>query len=105
MGRQRSLDLFRPVKPGLDQAADNKFDINTGNNMADKDSNKEAADYGIGVPVKRHGFFLKGLDHVDWGMKDRLTRIFNPKSGNTVMLAFDHGYIMGAHGPDHHALD
>jgi len=63
--------------------------------MADNDTNKDAADYGIGVPVKKHGFFLKGLDHVDWGMKDRLTRIFNPKSGNTVMLAFDHGYIMG----------
>jgi putative autoinducer-2 (AI-2) aldolase len=28
-------------------------------------------------------------------MKDRLSRIFNPKSGNSVMLAFDHGYIMG----------
>ncbi len=63
--------------------------------MADKDSNKDAADYGIGVPVTKHGFFLKGLDHVDWGMKDRLSRIFNPKSGHTVMLAFDHGYIMG----------
>jgi putative autoinducer-2 (AI-2) aldolase len=63
--------------------------------MAEKDNNKDAADYGIGVPVKKHGFFLKGLDHVDWGMKDRLSRIFNSKSGNTVMLAFDHGYIMG----------
>ena len=63
--------------------------------MAEKDNNKEAADYGIGIPVKRHSYFLKGLDHVDWGMKDRLSRIFNPKSGNTVMLAFDHGYIMG----------
>ena len=31
----------------------------------------------------------------DRGMKDRLSRIFNPQSGNTVMLAFDHGYIMG----------
>ncbi len=28
-------------------------------------------------------------------MKDRLARIFNPRSGRTVMLAFDHGYIMG----------
>jgi putative autoinducer-2 (AI-2) aldolase len=28
-------------------------------------------------------------------MKDRLARIFNPASGRTVMLAFDHGYIMG----------
>lgn len=63
--------------------------------MADNDTNKDAADYGIGIPVKQHGFFLKGLDHVDWGMKDRLSRIFNPKSGKTVMLAFDHGYIMG----------
>ena len=63
--------------------------------MAEKDDSKDAADYGIGVPVKKHGFFLKGLDHVDWGMKDRLSRIFNPKSGHTVMLAFDHGYIMG----------
>ncbi len=63
--------------------------------MADNDTNKDAADYGIGIPVKKHSFFLKGLDHVDWGMKDRLSRIFNPKSGNSVMLAFDHGYIMG----------
>lgn len=63
--------------------------------MADNDTNKDAADYGFGIPVKKSAFFLKGLDHLDWGMKDRLSRIFNPKSGNTVMLAFDHGYIMG----------
>ena len=63
--------------------------------MAEKDNNKDAADYGIGIPVKKHAFFLKGLDHVDWGMKDRLSRIFSPKTGHTVMLAFDHGYIMG----------
>ena len=63
--------------------------------MADNDQNKDAADYGFGIPVKKSGFFLKGLEHVDWGMKDRLSRIFNPSSGNTVMLAFDHGYIMG----------
>jgi putative autoinducer-2 (AI-2) aldolase len=63
--------------------------------MADIDGNKEAADYGIGVPVARKSFFLKGLDHVDWGIKDRMGRIFDSRSGNTVMLAFDHGYIMG----------
>lgn len=63
--------------------------------MAEKDTAKEAADFGIGTPVQKHPFFLKGLDHVDWGMKDRLSRIFDRKSGNTVMLAFDHGYIMG----------
>jgi putative autoinducer-2 (AI-2) aldolase len=64
--------------------------------MADSEGNKEANDYGIGIPQKNNSFFLKGLDHVDWGIKDRMARIFNPKSGNTVMLAFDHGYIMGA---------
>jgi putative autoinducer-2 (AI-2) aldolase len=63
--------------------------------MAELDNNKDANDYGIGIPVKQHPFFLKGLEHSDWGIKDRLSRIFNPQSGNTVMLAFDHGYIMG----------
>jgi len=32
---------------------------------------------------------------MDWGMKNRLARIFNPKSGRTVMLAVDHGYFQG----------
>ena len=63
--------------------------------MADHDTLKDSADYGLGIPVRKHAFFLKGLDHVDWGMKDRLSRIFDPRSGHTVMLAFDHGYIMG----------
>jgi len=51
--------------------------------------------YGIGIPVETEGFFLKASNNLDWGMKDRLSRIFNPKTGHTVMLAFDHGYIMG----------
>jgi len=63
--------------------------------MPDNDQNLNAKDYGLGIPVKKNAFFLKGLDHLDWGMKDRLSRIFNPQSGRTVMLAFDHGYIMG----------
>jgi 3-hydroxy-5-phosphonooxypentane-2,4-dione thiolase len=63
--------------------------------MAENDTTKNAGEFGLGIPVKRHPFFLKGLDHVDWGMKDRLSRIFSPTSGRTVMLAFDHGYIMG----------
>ena len=63
--------------------------------MADTDNIKDAKAFGIGVPVAKHSFFLKGMDHADWGIKDRLARIFSKKSGNTVMLAFDHGYIMG----------
>ncbi len=32
---------------------------------------------------------------MDWGMKNRLSRIFNPEDGHTVMLACDHGYFLG----------
>ena len=32
---------------------------------------------------------------MDWGMKNRISKIINPKDGHTVMLAVDHGYFMG----------
>ena len=64
--------------------------------MADAIGNKAAHDYHLDVPAPEQGFFAKGLGHGDWGAKNRLSRLFNPKSGNTVMLAFDHGYIMGS---------
>src|SRR5205823_10333662 len=32
---------------------------------------------------------------LDWGMQNRLARVFNPASGRTVMLAIDHGYFQG----------
>ncbi len=64
--------------------------------MADKDGNKLAKDYKNSIPFQNQSFYIKGMDNIDWGMKDRLAKIFNPKSGKTVMLAFDHGYIMGS---------
>ena len=64
--------------------------------MPDAIGNKTAHDYHLDVPAPEQGFFAKGLGHGDWGAKNRLSHLFNPKSGNTVMLAFDHGYIMGA---------
>ena len=63
--------------------------------MPDVDGNKAAKDYGIGVPQETPGFHVKGAGSYDWGMKHRMTRIFNPSTGRVVMLAFDHGYIMG----------
>lgn len=64
--------------------------------MADKDASGETTkDFKVNVPMDTPGFFLRGAAHLGWGMKNRLSRIFNPKSGRTVMLAFDHGYIMG----------
>ena len=65
--------------------------------MADMDGileNKDK-DYGIGVPIETANFHLKGLEGTDWGIRDRMSRIFRPSTGKTVMLAFDHGYIMG----------
>src|SRR5947199_8204210 len=47
------------------------------------------------IPAPDHGFFLKGAGAYDWGMKNRLARIFRPESGRTVMLAIDHGYFQG----------
>lgn len=63
--------------------------------MADSAGNKAAKDYCLDTPAITDSFFAKGLGNTDWGMKNRLSRLFSPKSGNTVMLAFDHGYIMG----------
>lgn len=62
---------------------------------ADKKTAEKEKSFGIGIPQETPGFFLKGSAHLEWGMKHRLSRIFNPKSGRTLMLAFDHGYIMG----------
>ncbi len=63
--------------------------------MADAVGNKVAKDYHLDISVPQDGFFAKGLGNTDWGMKNRLSRLFNPISGNSMMLAFDHGYIMG----------
>ncbi len=47
------------------------------------------------IPASTEGFYLKGSNNLDWGMKNRLANIFSPRSGRTVMLAFDHGYFQG----------
>jgi 3-hydroxy-5-phosphonooxypentane-2,4-dione thiolase len=63
--------------------------------MPDIDDIKEAEKFGLDTPQMTEGFFLKGSSALDWGMKNRLARIFNPRSGRTVMLAIDHGYFQG----------
>ena len=63
--------------------------------MADKDDIREGKDFGVGIPQENKPFYLKGGGALDWGMQNRLARIFNPASGRTVMLAFDHGYFQG----------
>ncbi len=63
--------------------------------MADTDSLKETKDFCLDVPYRHEAFFVKGSTSLDWGMQNRLARIFNPGSGRTVMLAIDHGYFQG----------
>lgn len=64
--------------------------------MADLDDLREGNRFSVGVPVAKQSFHIKGADNQGWGMKDRLSRIFNKETGKSVMLAFDHGFIMGA---------
>ena len=63
--------------------------------MPDVDGMKEGKKFNTDTPQSTEGFFLKGSNALDWGMKNRLARIFNPESGRTVMLAIDHGYFQG----------
>ena len=63
--------------------------------MADLDDIKDGKDFRTDQPQKNIPFTLKGCGALDWGMQSRLSRIFNPKTGKTVMLAFDHGYFQG----------
>lgn len=62
--------------------------------MPEADSAKEKNFY-LDIPMKCEPFFLRGSNNLDWGMKNRLSNIFNPQSGRTVMLAIDHGYFQG----------
>ncbi len=59
------------------------------------ETDTEGARYQAEVPQPAPGFFLKGAHQLDWGMKNRLARVFSPQSGRTVMLAVDHGYFQG----------
>ena len=63
--------------------------------MADVDHVKEGKQFHVDVPAVSESFFLKGSNSLDWGMKNRLSNIFNPDTGRTVMLAIDHGYFQG----------
>jgi putative autoinducer-2 (AI-2) aldolase len=59
------------------------------------EADSEGARYQADRPQAAPGFFLKGSHQLDWGMKNRLARVFRPETGRTVMLAVDHGYFQG----------
>ncbi|HJS96117.1 MAG TPA: 3-hydroxy-5-phosphonooxypentane-2,4-dione thiolase [Solirubrobacteraceae bacterium] len=57
--------------------------------------NRDDKQFRPDLPAPEQGFFLKGSGAYDWGLQNRLARIFRPSSGRTVMLAIDHGYFQG----------
>ena len=63
--------------------------------MPKADDVKEEKNFHVDVPAKSEPFFLKGSNSLDWGLKNRLSNIFNAETGRTVMLAIDHGYFQG----------
>jgi len=63
--------------------------------MPDSDGVDAGHAFAQNVPAQNSPFFLKGAGALDWGMQNRLARIFQPSSGRTLMLAFDHGYFQG----------
>src|SRR6516162_4355378 len=63
--------------------------------MADLDNRTDTKEFYVDIPARNEAFFLKGSGALDWGMQNRLARIFNPSSKRTVMLAIDHGYFQG----------
>ncbi|MDD5226708.1 MAG: 3-hydroxy-5-phosphonooxypentane-2,4-dione thiolase [Candidatus Omnitrophica bacterium] len=49
------------------------------------------------ISIIRHSLHLfhKRRSEMEWGMKNRFSRILNAQSGRCVMLAVDHGYFQG----------
>ncbi len=41
------------------------------------------------------GGLSAATSNMDWGMKNRMSKIIRPQDGRTVMLAVDHGYFLG----------
>jgi putative autoinducer-2 (AI-2) aldolase len=63
--------------------------------MADIDEVKDTKDFYLHIQPRSAPFFLRGSNALDWGMQNRLARVFSPASGRAVMLAIDHGYFQG----------
>lgn len=63
--------------------------------MADTEGLVEARNVKVSGKGGAADFHIKGSSHLDWGMKNRMSRIIKADTGRTVMLAVDHGYFQG----------
>ncbi len=62
--------------------------------MPEADAREEKNFY-LDIPQTNTVYPLKGCNNLDWGLKNRLSQIFDPNTNKTVMLAIDHGYFQG----------
>lgn len=63
--------------------------------MADIENLQDGKNYYLDIPHRNPAFELKGCGSLEWGMKNRLARVFDSRDGRTLMLAIDHGYFQG----------
>src|ERR1700692_3646451 len=56
---------------------------------------REGERYSADRPQQTPGFYLKGSHQLDWGMKNRLARVFAPATGRAVVLVIHHGFFQG----------
>ena len=62
--------------------------------MPDKDDVIDAKNFHLNIPAKTIPFFLKGSHALDWGMQNRLSRIFSPKVLQTTAMIKQHWVII-----------
>ena len=53
--------------------------------MADDETTTSKV-YQADIPQRSEPFFLKGSNHLDWGLKNRLANIFNPVDERSANL-------------------
>ncbi len=46
------------------------------------------------IKLSGEGKYIKGANSLDWGMRNRLSRLFKP-DGHVLILPIDHGYFQG----------
>jgi putative autoinducer-2 (AI-2) aldolase len=65
-------------------------------NMPDAEGILEARDSSEMPPEEKiaNGKYIKGADHMDWGMRNRLSRLIG-SDGHCQFLPIDHGYFQG----------
>src|SRR3954463_9576953 len=63
--------------------------------MADLDAPTGGKNFHPETPASAYSTRIRGAQNLDWGMQNRLSRILDPGTGRTVMLAVDHGYFQG----------